>query len=387
MSSPLLELRAVTRHFGQAAVLDSIDISVSEGSFTALLGPSGCGKSTALRIMAGLDQPNEGQVFLGGQNVGETRPHERNVAMVFQSYALYPHLTVAQNIALPLTMRMLTPFARFPVIGKAAPNSASVRKDIAKKVAHAADALDVTALLDRKPSQLSGGQKQRVALGRALVRDPALFLLDEPLSNLDARLRVRMREEITRLHRTTGRAFVYVTHDQSEAMAMADQILVMDQGRVAQAGSPRALYQRPVSRQVAAFIGNHEMNFLPPGVAAANLHPAGVTMEIGVRPEHLYPSAEGALSARLVNAEYHGSEIILTLKDEDVGDLRAIAPSSYAPPTIGERVSLAADGANLHLFHPDTGLREDAGAVDGQDINRDTKNSVHQTILAQAASC
>lgn len=355
----LLELQKVTRHFGQAPVLDAIDVSIPPGSFTALLGPSGCGKSTALRIMAGLDQPNDGQVLLSGVDVREQRAHERNIAMVFQSYALYPHLTVAQNIALPLTMRHLSAFARLPWLGRLARGQAATRQAIAQQVADAADALDVTALLQRKPSQLSGGQKQRVALGRALVRDPSLFLLDEPLSNLDARLRVRMREEITRLHRQTGKAFVYVTHDQAEAMAMADQILVMDRGKIAQAGTPRALYQTPATRQVASFIGTHEMNFLPPGPAAGKLHPGGLTHEVGVRPEHLLPDAKGQVRARLSNAEYHGSEIILTLRDEQGCTLRSIAPGHYSAPPVGECVALSVDPANVHLFDVTSGVRVD----------------------------
>lgn len=355
--TPILQLRNVARHYGPKTVLDHVDITIPDGSFTALLGASGCGKSTTLRIMAGLDRASSGDVLLRGTDVANQSAYERNVAMVFQSYALYPHLTVAQNIALPLTMRHLSVIGRLPGIGRLVPGVSSSRAMIMDKVTAAAGTLGLSDLLDRKPSQLSGGQKQRVALGRALVRDPALFLLDEPLSNLDARLRVRMRTEIAALHKRTGRAFVYVTHDQSEAMAMADQIVVMIGGRVAQAGPPRDLYERPANRDVASFIGNNAINFL---TSADGLPVQGCIA--GLRPEHLTPVAGGPVVAHLETAEYLGSEIILGLRGASGVEIRAIAPGDYAIPAAGSAVHLGYAPQHLHLFDPQSGQRTEVAS-------------------------
>ncbi|WP_116085474.1 ABC transporter ATP-binding protein [Tropicimonas sp. IMCC34011] len=353
----ILELRNVTRSFDSKVVLDDVSITIEQGSFTALLGASGCGKSTSLRIMAGLDRPTSGEVLLGGSDVSEQTAYERNVAMVFQSYALYPHLTVAQNIALPLTMRHLTPVRRLPLVGAVMPGTGKARQTIMDKVHEAAEMLGLDQLLNSKPGQLSGGQKQRVALGRALVRDPSLFLLDEPLSNLDARLRVRMRSEISALHRKTGKAFVYVTHDQTEAMAMADQIVVMIGGKVAQSGPPRELYEHPANRAVAAFVGHNAINFLEPG--------DGIDMGesvVGLRPEDLAPSESGALLARLESAEYLGSEIVLSLRGAKGAEIRAIAPGDFAVPATGSEIRLGYAPEKLHLFDADTGFRRERAA-------------------------
>lgn len=354
--SVILELRDVTRRFGLVTVLDEVSVKIEQGSFTALLGASGCGKSTSLRIMAGLDRPTSGEVLLGGSNVSGQSAYERNVAMVFQSYALYPHLTVAQNIGLPLTMRHMSMFGRLPFVGALTPGTTAARHTIMTKVGEAAEVLGLSELLDRKPGSLSGGQKQRVALGRALVRDPSLFLLDEPLSNLDARLRIRMRSEITALHRRTGKAFVYVTHDQTEAMAMADQIVVMIGGKVAQAGPPRDLYERPVHRDVAAFVGHNAINFLEPGDGIE----AGDAI-IGLRPEDLLPDAKGEFVARLETAEYLGSEIVLNLRTAKGSEVRALAPGDYAVPALGSEITLGYDPQKLHLFNAETGKRLEAG--------------------------
>lgn len=355
--SPTLELREVTRRYGKQTVLDSIDVSIPEGSFTALLGASGCGKSTTLRIMAGLDRPTSGKVLLGGDDVAEKTAHERNVAMVFQSYALYPHLTVAQNMGLPLTMRHLTAIGRIPLFGGLTPGSHAARKLIMEKVSSAADMLGLMDLLHRKPASLSGGQKQRVALGRALVRDPVLFLLDEPLSNLDARLRVKMRAELVALHRRTEKPFVYVTHDQSEAMAMADQIVVMIAGKVAQTGTPRDLYERPASRDVAAFIGANAINIFKPGDTPSGVPDALAGAHVGLRPEHLSPSPNGAIEARLETAEFLGSEVILGLRGESGAEIRAIASDEYAVPAPGSIIRLGFETHRLHLFDPQSGKR------------------------------
>ncbi|MEP4032343.1 ABC transporter ATP-binding protein [Roseibium polysiphoniae] len=352
-----MELKAVTRRFGQSTVLDAVDVTIAEGSFTALLGASGCGKSTTLRIMSGLDRPSDGEVLLRGVDVADRTAYERNVAMVFQSYALYPHLTVFQNIALPLTMRHLGPLGRFPVVGQLAPGSAEARRLIRSTVEMTAESLGLSEVLNRKPNSLSGGQKQRVALGRALVRDPVLFLLDEPLSNLDARLRVRMRAELVALHKRTEKPFVYVTHDQAEAMAMADQIIVMIKGKVAQAGSPRDLYERPATMEVASFIGANSINFFRPEDGLTGLHAKASNAVSGVRPEHLAPSATGQFEAHLETVEFLGSETILGLRTVKGKQVTAIAPGDYAAPTPGTEIKLEVTPNRLHLFDPNSGQR------------------------------
>ncbi len=353
--TPALSFDHVSRSFGTNLVLDDICINVPPGSFTALLGASGCGKSTSLRIMAGLDRPTSGEVRLNGEEVSGQTAHERNIAMVFQSYALYPHLTVAENMALPLAMRRLSVWGRLPLAGLLSPGVRRVRREINAKVKETAETLGLGELLQRKPGQLSGGQKQRVALGRALVRDPEVFLLDEPLSNLDARLRVRMRTELVALHARTGKAFVYVTHDQSEAMAMADQIVVMIAGNVAQAGSPRELYERPASRDVAAFIGNNAINFfeadnLPAGLPAAKA-------VYGIRPEHLNPCEDGQMEGVLDAVEYLGGETLLMLRLDNGDEVRAIADGEYAIPAQGSRIRIGYEPHRLHAFDPASGKR------------------------------
>lgn len=358
--TPTLSLDHVSRSFGDNLVLDDISVTVAPGSFTALLGASGCGKSTTLRIMAGLDRPNSGRVFLNAADVSRKTAYERNVAMVFQSYALYPHLTVAENMALPLAMRRLNAAGRLPLIGALVPGTRRVRREIRAAVAATAETLGLGDLLERKPAALSGGQKQRVALGRALVRDPELFLLDEPLSNLDARLRVRMRSELVALHARTGKAFVYVTHDQAEAMAMADQVVVMIGGRIAQAGRPRELYERPASREVAAFIGANAVNFFE-----AAGHPAGLPGQadgkvvFALRPEHLVPDADGQMAGALSRVEYLGAETILALRLDNGQEVRAVASGDYAIPAPGTRIRVGYAPHRLHAFDTDTGMRLD----------------------------
>lgn len=354
---PVLELNQVSRHFGHSAVLDAIDIKVPDRSFTALLGASGCGKSTSLRIMAGLDRPTKGHVLLNGLDVAQKTAHERNVAMVFQSYALYPHLSVFQNMALPLTMRHLSPWGRIPAIGRLIPGTEAARQTIRNKVTEAAETLGLTGLLHRKPSSLSGGQKQRVALGRAMVREPSVFLLDEPLSNLDARLRIKMRAELVSLHKRTGRPFVYVTHDQAEAMAMADQVIIMIGGKIAQSGSPRDLYDQPASMDVASFIGSNAINLFHPGDGLENAHSAADHAVIGVRPEHLSPATDGTLSAFMETAEYLGSETVLGLRSENGKEIRALAPGDYIAPPEGSLIRLAIHPQRLHMFDKASGLR------------------------------
>jgi multiple sugar transport system ATP-binding protein len=263
-----IDISGVTKRFGTADVLRRIDLSIDDGQFMTLVGPSGCGKSTLLRIVAGLDAQTGGSVRIGGQVVDGLRPADRDLSMVFQSYALYPHLTVAQNIAVPLRMRKLRPSQRLPWVGRWLPGSGAVDRDIRAEVEQTAAMLDIGALLQRKPAQLSGGQRQRVALGRAMVRHPKAFLMDEPLSNLDAKLRVHMRSEIVQLHRRLGTTFLYVTHDQAEAMTMSDRVAVMMDGAILQCDVPDAVYDDPVDLRVAEFIGSPKINVVAADCAA-----------------------------------------------------------------------------------------------------------------------
>ena len=285
-----VELNGVAKAFGQTDVLRDIDLTIADGEFVAFVGPSGCGKSTLLRLIAGLETPSRGTISIGGRIVNQIAPADRGIAMVFQSYALYPHMTVRDNLGFALKLQRLP------------------RADIDAAVEAAAATLDIAHLLDRKPRALSGGQRQRVAIGRAIVRQPSVFLFDEPLSNLDAALRVRMRYEFARLHEAIGATMVYVTHDQVEAMTLADRIVVLSDGRIEQIGTPDALYARPATLFVAGFIGAPRMNFLPVTLQAndaggarvrcadgtvirttidtGNLAP-GAAMTLGIRPEHV----------------------------------------------------------------------------------------------------
>ena len=282
-----VELVNIKKHYGVVEVIADLGLEIEDGSFTVFVGPSGCGKSTLLRMVAGLEPITGGEVRIGGRRVNEADPIERGVAMVFQNYALYPHMTVEQNIGFSLRMAGLT------------------RGEIAKRVSVAARTLQVEELLKRKPAQLSGGQRQRVAIGRAIVRDPEVFLFDEPLSNLDAELRVSMRVEIAKLHQQLGATMIYVTHDQTEAMTLADRIVVLRDGRVEQVGSPEALYADPANMFVAGFIGSPRMNFLrgraSEGTVALEAGPvlpmsvAGAgEVRVGIRPEHFVVGGEVA---------------------------------------------------------------------------------------------
>lgn len=286
-----IELANVTKSYPDGAVaVRDLTLNIADGEFIILVGPSGCGKSTTLNMIAGLEEISSGELRIGGERVNERAPKDRDIAMVFQSYALYPHMTVRQNIGFPLTLAKMK------------------KQQIAEKVAEVAQTLDLTSLLDRKPSQLSGGQRQRVAMGRAIVRHPKAFLMDEPLSNLDAKLRVQMRSEIARLQRRLGTTTVYVTHDQTEAMTLGDRVVVMHGGVAQQIGSPEELYERPANLFVAGFVGSPAMNFFPGTLTATGArlaigevplsgevrevirsHPAasGGEVVIGVRPEHL----------------------------------------------------------------------------------------------------
>ncbi|QQA41714.1 ABC transporter ATP-binding protein [Pelagovum pacificum] len=318
-----IELRRLRKQFGGHEVIHGVDLSVQSGEFCVFVGPSGCGKSTLLRLIAGLEDVSSGDVWIGGEDVTDNDPSKRGIAMVFQSYALYPHMTVRENLGFGLSLERLP------------------KAQIAERVEAAAQVLDISPLLDRRPAQLSGGQRQRVAIGRAIVRKPRAFLFDEPLSNLDAELRVGMRVEIARLHRELGNTVIYVTHDQTEAMTLADRIVVLRSGRIEQVGTPRQLYEDPDNSFVAGFIGSPRMNFLrgewrngqawiggqgfPVNLAAP---PAdGAAIDVGLRPEHLSvsPSGEGApgLSGTVELSEYLGGTQFVHLTLADGSDVSA----------------------------------------------------------------
>ncbi|MBZ0261153.1 MAG: ABC transporter ATP-binding protein [Hyphomicrobiales bacterium] len=295
-----IEIREIKKQFGSLEVLKGINLTINPGEFVCLLGPSGCGKSTLLRILAGLEQQTQGELIIGGRNVSSVPPKARDIAMVFQSFALYPHLTVSANIAAPLVMSRLSFLERQPIFGWISPRAKQIRRVILEDVQRVAHQLQIDGLLNRKPSQLSGGQKQRVAIGRAIVRHPRLFLMDEPLSNLDAGLRAQMRGELVELQRRLGITTIFVTHDQTEAMSMADRIVVMMEGRVMQVGSPLDVFNDPHHVQVARFIGTPAINLLPAfGARDSRVNclgrelavkcdvTAGESISIGIRPENV----------------------------------------------------------------------------------------------------
>ena len=351
---PCLELTSVSKSFGAGRVLEAISLSAGQGEFVALLGPSGCGKSTILRMIAGIEPCEEGEILIEGAVVNYVRPSERNVAMVFQSYALYPHMTVRENITFPLTTSRGRHFDRATV---------------AKRVAEAAELVDLTDKLNRLPSQLSGGQRQRVALARSIVRHPVAFLMDEPLSNLDALLRHEMRQSLIDLHRRVGRTTLYVTHDQFEAMTMANRIIVMDHGRIQQAGTPREVFDRPANRFVAGFVGLPSMNMLRGRIEGGrfiSLHgvtcelpasvfvaPEGASVVLGLRPTDLAIGlarpGEASLSGSISRVEYGGADVFVDLALGDAERLR-IRASPENSVSLGERIEARIALAALHLF-------------------------------------
>ncbi|MFV0382563.1 ABC transporter ATP-binding protein [Paracoccus sp. (in: a-proteobacteria)] len=337
----------VMKRYGTVQVMHGVSVDIEDGEFVVLVGPSGCGKSTLLRMLAGLEEISDGTISIGDRVVNDVPPKERDISMVFQSYALYPHKTVAENIGFPLKM------AKRP------------KPEIDEKVRQAASILDLAHLLDRYPKQLSGGQRQRVAMGRAIVRNPQVFLFDEPLSNLDAKLRVTMRVEIKELHQRLKTTIVYVTHDQIEAMTMADKIVVMRDGRVEQIGAPLDLYDRPESVFVAGFIGSPSMNFLHGRIATHEGQRAFVTdgglplplpptdlpdghkVTYGIRPEHITIADDG-VPVSVVVTEPTGSETqVFARVDKDLIDA-VVKDRIHARP--GQKVGFAIDPANVHLF-------------------------------------
>ncbi|HLY14971.1 MAG TPA: sn-glycerol-3-phosphate ABC transporter ATP-binding protein UgpC [Candidatus Limnocylindrales bacterium] len=358
----------VTKKYGEVLAVNDLNLEINDGEFMVLVGPSGCGKTTSLRMIAGLEEITAGTLRIGDRVVNDVAPKDRDIAMVFQSYALYPHMTVRDNLAFGLKLRKVP------------------KPEIERRVKEAADTIQLSNLLDRKPKELSGGQRQRVALGRAIVREPAVFLMDEPLSNLDAKLRVQTRAEIARLHQRLGTTMVYVTHDQVEAMTMGTRIAVMSDGLLQQVGTPQELYDNPVNKFVAGFIGSPSMNFatvtasgtgdaavltgsglsipLPPRLRAAADSVHGKTLVAGFRPEHL-DIGEGGTNLATFKAtadvvEYLGNDELLHLSLSGL-DLVAIVSSSHVVKP-GDVLSLQLPLDKLHLFDSESGdvIRGDA---------------------------
>ena len=357
-----VNLRSVAKNFGAIAVIHGIDIDIADGEFVVLVGPSGCGKSTLLRMIAGLESISGGELRIGGRLVNDIPPKSRDIAMVFQNYALYPHMTVRENMGFSLKL------SRVP-------------KDKARAmITRAADILDLADLLDRYPRQLSGGQRQRVAMGRAIVRDPAVFLFDEPLSNLDASLRVQMRVELAELHQRLGTTMIYVTHDQTEAMTLADKIAVVNRGRIEQVASPLDLYHRPRNLFVARFIGSPQMNFLPATVTAISGNGAGPQVKlaltggaalslptspgrlaageevlVGIRPEALIPAPDGAIAGTVRLVEHLGGLTLLHVGRETGGPL-IVQTAGSDGTRVGDAIRLTPLPEGMHVFD-NKGLR------------------------------
>ena len=402
---PRIRFDSITKSFGATEVLKGIDAEVDENEFLVLLGPSGCGKSTLLRIIAGLAAPTSGSVRFDGESIEHLEPHERGVAFVFQSYALYPHMTVRGNIAFPLIMELFKWYHHTPIVNGFVKRVLARRPEVADKVAAVAETLELTDYLDRRPKALSGGQRQRVAVARALVREPAVYLLDEPLSNLDAKLRTQMRTEIASLYQTVEKTFIYVTHDQIEAMTMGTRIIVMNDGEIQQSGTPQEIYDYPANTFVARFIGSPPMNLIPATIAGSTLRlRSGIVIDaptrpadrpevlLGLRPENISLGGDGhggagaggggagdgprgpaegenrAQAGAFVRVVEHlGAETLVgfsfgSADDDTIGAgiarrlyyMKIPGTSSLAP---GAEIGLSLNMARARWFDPDDGLR------------------------------
>ena len=353
---PYVEMKSVVKAFGETEVIHGVDLAVEKEEFTVFVGPSGCGKTTLLRLIAGLEELNEGAIHIGGERIDQLPPSKRGIAMVFQNYALYPHMSVYQNMSFGLRL-------------------AKAKKEfIQERVQEAAEILQITELLERKPKALSGGQRQRVAIGRAIVREPKVFLFDEPLSNLDAKLRVQMRVELTRLQKRLNATMIYVTHDQVEAMTMADKIVVLHEGHIEQTGKPLDLYHTPKNRFVAGFIGSPAMNFLDGEIKEVNDQIIEVELEgghhatvlckpngsatqgapitLGVRPEALSPEGTGdsKIPGKIYAVERLGGETYLYLHTPEGHEITVHAPGDKVVST-GDQISIGFTADKCHLFH------------------------------------
>ncbi|WGM30775.1 sn-glycerol-3-phosphate ABC transporter ATP-binding protein UgpC [Brevundimonas sp. NIBR11] len=350
-------LSGIRKSFGATEVLKGVDLTIADGEFVVFVGPSGCGKSTLLRTIAGLEEVDAGDISIGGRTVNALSPSDRGIAMVFQSYALYPHMTVRQNMAFGLTL------------------AKTDKAEIDRRVKAAAETLNITEYLDRKPKALSGGQRQRVAIGRAIVREPQVFLFDEPLSNLDAALRVRMRYEFASLHERLKTTMIYVTHDQVEAMTLADRIVVLNGGVIEQVGAPMELYEHPKTRFVAEFIGSPKMNMIPAEVVEASATGAtvkttagetvrvavdaasarpGQSVLLGVRPEHMGLSGPGdAITAKAAFVETLGNATYAYVGQPGSKETWTVQLPGDVRPVVGEALALNIDPASAHLFDAD----------------------------------
>ncbi|PRY93097.1 carbohydrate ABC transporter ATP-binding protein (CUT1 family) [Hasllibacter halocynthiae] len=347
---PVIELENLRKDYGGATVMEGLDLTMEDGEFTVLVGPSGCGKSTTLRMIAGLEDVTDGRILIGGRDVTDLDPKERDLAMVFQDYALYPHMNVARNMSFALRLQRMD------------------KAEIDRRVRDVAEVLGLTDYLGRKPAALSGGQRQRVAMGRALVRDASTFLFDEPLSNLDAKLRGQMRAELAETRQRVEKNMIYVTHDQVEAMTLGDRIVVMRAGRIMQVGTPEELFRRPRNLFVAGFIGSPPMNFLPgrieegrvvgegfalplgPGRAGGAAPSGAVT--VGLRPSAFRRAADGDIPFRVEISEYLGATSVLVGR---LGTARVqVEVDTPAPVRVGETLQLGVDPDQLHLFDPQT---------------------------------
>ncbi|MCY7321881.1 MAG: ABC transporter ATP-binding protein [Phormidesmis sp. CAN_BIN36] len=353
-----VELDGITRRFDQSVAIADITFEVPDGEFWELVGPSGCAKSTILRTIAGLESESSGDLYIGDRRVNQVPARQRDVAMVFQNYALYPHMTVAENLAFGLKMRK---------------TDAKTQQERVKAIAKM---LDISHLLDRKPRQLSGGQQQRVALGRAIARQPQVFLLDEPLSNLDAQLRDGTRSELKQLHQQVGITTIYVTHDQVEAMTLADQIVILERGKIQQIGDPQSIYAQPANRMVATFLGNPPLNILPVTYRGEAFHiqgqkipcpltlrslPDGQQFDLGIRPEHLRVSEEAHLITHVSVVEPLGRETLVRVELLNGERSQKTTLNVQVSPNVrlvpGDRLPLAMDLSQLFLFDPTTGQR------------------------------
>jgi len=363
-----LKLEGLSKRYGAVQVISELSLDVEDGEFLVFLGPSGCGKTSLLRMVAGLEEVSGGRILIGGRDVTQAAPGQRELAMVFQHYALYPHMTVRDNLAFGLR------------------NVGLAESEIARRITESARMLELAALLDRKPGQLSGGQRQRVAIGRAVVKEPGLFLFDEPLSNLDAALRGRTRLELAQLHRRLGATMIFVTHDQLEAMTLATRIVVMNGGAIEQLATPAEVYRRPATRFVAGFIGTPGMNFitvrrladeagwavleLPGGqvlrsqVRAASL-PIEAQLSLGLRPEHLRPAADGPLRGSVELVEFLGERTLAHLKLADGSPLTITLNGEQPRP--GATLTVAADLAEAHLFDASGRAHHAQSATAGQE--------------------
>lgn len=341
-----LIIEGLSKSFDGVPVLDNVSLRCQPGELLVLLGPSGCGKSTLLRLVAGLEEPDSGEIYLGGRRIDHLAPRERNVSLVFQNYSLYPHMSVAKNLAFPLKVARVD------------------RREIRDRVEQVAQLVGMETMLQKKPGQLSGGQRQRVALGRAIIRQPELFLLDEPLSNLDADLRVRMRREIVHLQKKVQVATIHVTHDQAEALTMADRVAVLDSGRLQQVGTPGELYGQPANLFVAEFVGQPRMNILKGRIERQLLYPFGLSLLnrtvhapssevlIGIRPESIQLRADGEYEATAASCEYLGDHYIASL---DFQDSRLVCSHLRQALQVGQRVRFHVEPSDLRFFDPSDG--------------------------------